>query len=276
MTTARAFAPAKINLTLHVIGQRADGYHLLDSLVVFSDIGDRISVAPLDRLRLQVVGPMAAGVPDGDDNLVLRAARLIGVTGADITLEKHLPMAAGIGGGSSDAAAVLRALAQSHGVAVANHVLSLGADLPVCMAAKTVRMSGIGEDIVAVDTVPALSAVLVNPGVAINTPDVFGALERRDGAAMAEIPAFVDVPDCVDWLRLQRNDMQPAAIGLMPVIGNVLAALEQSGALFARMSGSGATCFGLYASEAAARIAAKALSAEQTGWWVQPTVLAAN
>ncbi|MBL4768771.1 MAG: 4-(cytidine 5'-diphospho)-2-C-methyl-D-erythritol kinase [Rhodobacteraceae bacterium] len=276
MTTARAFAPAKINLTLHVTDQRADGYHLLDSLVVFADIGDWISVASLDRLQLQVVGPMAAGVPNGDTNLVLRAARLAGVTEADITLEKHLPMASGIGGGSSDAAAVLRALAQSHGVSVPDNVLSLGADLPVCLAAKTARMSGIGEDILIIETVPALPAVLVNPGHAISTPEVFNALELCDGVSMAEIPVFADVADCVDWLRHQRNDMQPAALKLAPVIGDVLVALDQSGAIFARMSGSGATCFGLYESETAAHKAAKALRVGNTDWWVQPTVLSAT
>ncbi|MBV1926839.1 MAG: 4-(cytidine 5'-diphospho)-2-C-methyl-D-erythritol kinase, partial [Rhodobacteraceae bacterium] len=272
---ARAFAPAKINLTLHVTGRRADGFHLLDSLVVFADIGDQVSVSRLDRLRLQVTGPMAAGVPDGADNLVLRAARLTGVAGADITLEKHLPMAAGIGGGSSDAAAVLRALAQSHGAAIPDNVLTLGADVPVCLAAKSARMSGIGETVEAVDQMPTLHAVLVNPGIAISTPKVFRALDRHDGAAMADIPRFGDAFDCVQWLRRQRNDLQPASIKLAPAIGDVLAALGQSGAIFARMSGSGATCFGLYETEVAARSAAKTLSADNAGWWVQSTNLAA-
>jgi 4-diphosphocytidyl-2-C-methyl-D-erythritol kinase len=276
MTAARAFAPAKINLTLHVTGQRADGFHLLDSLVVFADIGDRISISPLDRLRLQVIGPMAAGVPDGDDNLVLHAARFLGVTGADITLEKHLPMASGIGGGSSDAAAVLRALRQSHKAVIPDDVLSLGADVPVCLPAKSARMSGIGEDISTVENMPALPAVLVNPGIAISTPAVFHALERKDGSAMASIPAFGDAMECVDWLCRQRNDLQPAAIELAPVIDDVLAALGQSGAKFARMSGSGATCFGLYETKSAAQKAAKSLRASHTGWWIQQTMLAAN
>ncbi len=273
MTTARAFAPAKINLTLHVTGRRTGGFHLLDSLVVFADIGDRISVSPFDRLRLQVVGPMAAGVPDGRDNLVLQAACLAGVSTADIALEKHLPMASGIGGGSSDAAAVLRALVQSHDVTIPGNVLSLGADVPVCLAAKPARMSGIGEDILPVDNMPALPAVLVNPGVAISTPEVFGVLEVRDGSAMAGIPKFIDALDCVEWLRRQRNDLQPAAIKLAPVIADVLTSLEQTGAMFARMSGSGATCFGLYETEAKARAGAKTLNADRNGWWVQPTIL---
>ncbi|MBV1895139.1 MAG: 4-(cytidine 5'-diphospho)-2-C-methyl-D-erythritol kinase [Rhodobacteraceae bacterium] len=273
---ARAFAPAKINLTLHVTGQRADGFHLLDSLVVFAEIGDQVSVSRLDRMRLQVTGPLAAGVPDGADNLVLRAARLTGVAGADIILEKHLPMAAGIGGGSSDAAAVIRAMVQSHGIPIPDNVLDLGADVPVCLMAKSARMSGIGETVVAVDQMPTLHAVLVNPGIAISTPKVFHALDRRDGAAMDDIPKFADAMDCVQWLRRQRNDLQPAAIKLAPAISDVLTALGQSGAIFARMSGSGATCFGLYESEIAARSAARTLSTDNTGWWVQSTSLAAN
>ena len=273
---ARAFAPAKINLTLHVTGQRADGFHLLDSLVVFADIGDQVSVSRLDRMRLQVTGPLAAGVPDGANNLVLRAARLTGVAGADIILEKHLPMAAGIGGGSSDAAAVIRAMVQSHGIPIPDNVLDLGADVPVCLMAKSARMSGIGETVVAVDQMPTLHAVLVNPGIAISTPKVFRAVDRRDGAAMDDIPKFADAMDCVQWLRRQRNDLQPAAIKLAPAISDVLTALGQSGAIFARMSGSGATCFGLYESEIAARSAARTLSTDNTGWWVQSTSLAAH
>jgi 4-diphosphocytidyl-2-C-methyl-D-erythritol kinase len=276
MTTVRAFAPAKINLTLHVTGRRADGFHLLDSLVVFADIGDRISVSLFDRLRLQVTGPMATDVPVGDENLVLKAARFMGVTGADITLEKHLPMSSGIGGGSSDSAAVLRALAQIHSLPVPDELQRLGADVPVCLTAKTARMSGIGEDVATVDDMPTLPAVLINPGVAISTPEVFRALECRNGAAMANLPTFSDAAECVDWLRHQRNDLQPAAITLAPVIGDVLTALEQSGAMFARMSGSGATCFGLFKTKAAARAAAKLLQAENAGWWVQSTNLAAN
>lgn len=274
MTAVKVFAPAKINLTLHVTGRRADGFHLLDSLVVFADVGDWISVSRSDALRLQVVGPMAKGIPVNEDNLVLRAAYLAGVSGADITLEKHLPMASGIGGGSSDAAATLRALQRSHGAAIPNDVLSLGADVPVCMLARTARMLGIGNVVEVVDTVPSLPAVLVNPGVGIQTPDVFQLLERRDGAVMPDIPAFDDLKSCVDWLRVQRNDLQPPATALAPEINDVLSTLDRRGAMLARMSGSGATCFGIFESAGVAEAAARNLRAAHPDWWIESTVLA--
>lgn len=273
MMTVRAFAPAKINLTLHVTGQRADGYHLLDSLVVFADIGDQILVRPADRLQVCVTGPMAAGVPVDDSNLVLRAARLAGVDDAAIEIEKHLPVAAGIGGGSSDAAAVLRALAESHQAAMPD-VLALGADVPVCLAGCTARMSGIGEQIDPVSDVPPLPVVLINPGFSVHTPDVFDALTKRNGAKMPEIPAFSGVIACGDWLRDQRNDLQAAAIKTQPVILQVLEALAGNGALLARMSGSGATCFGVFETQETAQDVAKALALSHPDWWVRATVLA--
>jgi 4-diphosphocytidyl-2-C-methyl-D-erythritol kinase len=269
MASTRAFAPAKINLTLHVTGRRADGYHLLDSLVVFADFGDSIALHAGHGLTLTVSGPMAVGVPLGDDNLVLRAARLAGAADIAIHLEKHLPAAAGIGGGSSDAAAVLRGLG-AHGV----DALALGADLPVCLLARTARMSGIGEIVRPVDGIPPLPAVLVNPGVAVPTPAVFRAMTRHDGAPMPAIPRFKTVTDCTVWLAAQRNDLEPPAIALAPVIAVTLAKLRATGALLARMSGSGATCFGLFPDSAAAQTAAQTLAAAHPDWWVQPTVLA--
>lgn len=271
MATSEAFAPAKINLTLHVTGQRPDGYHLLDSLVVFADIGDRITVRQGRGLHLSVSGPMAEGVPVDESNLVLRAARAAGVRDASIQLDKHLPAAAGIGGGSSDAAATLRALSRSHG-ATCDDPLSLGADVPVCMLARTARMRGIGDIVAPLDGVPPLPAVLVNPGVSVPTPDVFRTLDRRDGPAMPEIPGFADATACVRWLSEQRNDMQAAAIRLQPVIDTVLSELDGQGALLARMSGSGATCFGLFETRAQAEAAAGAIAAVHR-WWVRPTML---
>ncbi|AVO38302.1 4-(cytidine 5'-diphospho)-2-C-methyl-D-erythritol kinase [Pukyongiella litopenaei] len=268
------FAPAKINLTLHVTGRRADGYHLLDSLVVFADLGDRVAVAPDTGLSLTVTGPMAGGVPTGPDNLVLRAARLAGVTGAAITLDKHLPAAAGIGGGSSDAAATLRVLRDRLGVAMPAP-LALGADVPVCLAARTARMRGIGENVEPVSGLPPLPAVLVNPGVSVATPDVFRRLSRRDGSAMDDIPAFADARACADWLRGQRNDLEAPARALAPGIGTVLTALGDSGAALVRMSGSGATCFGLFTDTATARQAAGQIAAANPGWWVRSTILGA-
>lgn len=271
----RAFAPAKINLALHVTGRRADGYHLLDSLVVFADLGDHVRLRPAPGLTLRVGGPMAEGVPVDARNLALRAARAAGAENVTIQLEKHLPAASGIGGGSSDAAAVLRALRDGCGLALPD-LLVLGADLPVCMAARTARMSGIGENVAPVDGIPPLSAVLVNPGIALSTPAVFAALSHRDGARMDDIPAFPDAAQCAAWLRQQRNDLEGPACALEPAIADCLAALTGQGALLARMSGSGATCFGLFASPADAARAAGALGALRPDWWVRETLLAAE
>lgn len=268
--TQEEFAPAKINLTLHVTGQRADGYHLLDSLVVFADLGDRLTLQLADEAMLTVTGSMAAGVPVGADNLVRRAADVMGLTLA-IRLQKELPAAAGIGGGSSDAAAVLRgavALVPEKRLP-ADRGLSLGADLPVCLMAQAARMQGIGEIVSPVADLPDLHAVLINPGVGVSTAAIFRNLARKDNAAMpATLPRWQDAADLAAWLGGQRNDMQPAALAEAPVIGTVIAALAASdGCLLARMSGSGATCFGLYADPADAARAAQALA--RPGWWVR-------
>lgn len=269
--TAEAFAPAKINLTLHVTGRRPDGYHLLDSLVVFAGIGDRVTARPADRLILDVTGPMAAGVPVDGTNLVLRAAAAMGVTGARITLEKHLPAAAGIGGGSSDAAAAMRALARLTGRgAPVDGGLSLGADLPVCLTARPARMAGIGDVVTPLDGLPALWAVLVNPRSAVPTGAVFAALERSDNAPMpADLPRFADAASLAGWLAGQRNDLEPPARAILPAIGSVLSAIGATrGCLLVRMSGSGATCFGLYAHASEAEAAAASLAAAHRDWWI--------
>ncbi len=271
---ASEFAPAKVNLTLHVTGRRADGYHLLDSLVVFARVGDRVTVARSATPVLRVTGPMAAEVPGGDENLAMRAARLFDEPVA-ITLDKRLPVASGLGGGSSDAAAVLRALARltHRPLPEAARVLALGADAPVCLAARTRRMRGIGARLDEVPAVPALPAVLLNPGIGVATPEVFARLETNQGTAMAEVPAFAGARGCIGWLAAQRNDLEAPARVLAPVIGEALGALEDAGALLARMSGSGATCFGLFADNDSAARAATAISARAPGWWVRATVL---
>ncbi|MFU8778292.1 MAG: 4-(cytidine 5'-diphospho)-2-C-methyl-D-erythritol kinase [Roseovarius sp.] len=268
------FAPAKINLSLHVTGRRADGYHLLDSLVVFADVGDRLSLRPAPETRLSVTGPMAGGVPVGADNLVLRAAALMGIA-AEITLDKHLPAAAGIGGGSSDAAACLRALSKMSGQAVPRDVLALGADVPVCLRARAARMRGIGEDVTPVDGLPILDAVLVNPGVPVSTPAIFRRLLSRDNPAMSEeLPPWPDAEALIAWLATQRNDLQDAAIAEEPVVADVLREIVATpGCALARMSGSGATCYGLYPDAATAKGAAQALSTARPGWWVRATRL---
>lgn len=265
----REFAPAKINLALHVVGQRADGYHLLDSVVVFAGVGDWVTAAPAERLSLTVSGPFAAGLTGGD-NLVLRAARALGVQAA-IGLEKHLPIASGIGGGSADAAAALRVLAALAGVALpeAVAVLALGADVPVCLAGRPVRMQGVGEVLTALPALPECHVVLVNPGVAVPTPAVFKALPDKDNPAMSAMPACRSAAELAAWLGDQRNDLEAPAIALAPVIAEVKAALQaRPGCLLARMSGSGATCFGLFADAGLAQAAAKALRAGAPAWWV--------
>lgn len=268
-----AFAPAKINLTLHVTGRRADGYHLLDSLVAFCDVGDVIRVRSAPDLSLQVTGPKAAGVPTDGANLVLQAAQLMRPEGqgAEIVLEKHLPAAAGIGGGSSDAAAALRALSEHWGTELpaSSDLLSLGADVPVCMDPGSWRMEGIGETLSRVSALPQCEILLVNPGVSVSTPAVFRSLTSPVNAPMpGELPHWKTAAELSHWLGGQRNDLQAPAIALQPVIGSVLEVLEATGALFWAMSGSGATCFALFLPKSGeARRASEAIRAAQPEWW---------
>lgn len=270
MTAVEAFAPAKINLTLHVTGRRQDGYHLLDSLVMFADLGDRVKVRPARCSSLTVTGPMAAGVPSGPDNLVQRAADLIGITAA-ITLEKHLPSAAGLGGGSSDAAATLKALSLMSGRPVPKETLTLGADVPVCLLTRATRMRGIGEDLSQVSGVPPLHAVLINPGVPLSTAAVFRHLAQPDNPPMPKtLPRWGQAADLMHWLTQQRNDLETPAIAELSEIAQVIARLRATpGCQMARMSGSGATCFGLYESAEKAWMAANRLAVDCPGWWVR-------
>ncbi len=268
-----AFAPAKINLTLHVTGLRDDGYHLLDSLVVFADVGDRVSAQPADRLDLRMTGPQAHTVPTGDDNLVLRAARLLDAQrGAAITLNKHLPVASGIGGGSSDAAACLHALATLWDMPLPdrNRIAQLGADLPVCLTARAARMSGAGEVLTPVN-LPPLYLVLVNPGVTLSTGQVFDALSAKVNQPMpADLSDWANAPELARWLAAQRNDLELPARALAPAIGVVLNRIAATpDCLLARMSGSGATCFGLYDNRAAADFAARDIADRHPDWWVR-------
>ena len=261
--TVKAFAPAKINLTLHVTGQRADGYHLLDSLVVFADVGDWITVEPTAdaKLNLTVSGPLADGVPNDESNLVMRAARLSGLDTGLIALEKHLPAEAGIGGGSSDAAATLRAIAELTGTDVPSGTEFLGADVPVCLAAQAARMRGTGEIVEQVQNFPKLHAILVNPGIPVPTPAVFGAMTDRNNPPMPDqLPSFKSAREVLLWLADMRNDLEPAARSLFPDITMVLAKLSAlSGVYLTRMSGSGSTCFALFESQGLAEFGAKDL-----------------
>lgn len=274
--SVEAFAPAKVNLTLHVTGRRSDGYHLLDSLVVFPDVGDRLSFAPAEDLSLEVCGPLAEGVPTDGRNLCLRAALLLGTTkGALITLEKHLPHGAGIGGGSADAAATLRGLSALWGLPLptADRAAALGADVPVCLfAPKAMVMCGIGEVLRPAPVLPAFSMLLVNPRVETPTGAIFAALASRGGIEnppMPEMPAgFADLTELAVWLRLTRNDLERAASDFAP-ISDVKSAIEaHPGCALARMSGSGSSCFGIFASAGPAEAAAAAIRRAYPDWWV--------
>lgn len=278
------FAPAKLNLYLHVTGRRDDGYHLLDSLVAFAGVGDRLSARPSRTLALSVDGPFAAGVPSDDGNLVIRAAKALAAAldrapAADLRLTKALPVASGIGGGSADAAATLRALMRLWGAelpapALADLALRLGADVPVCLLGRTCRLSGIGERL---DPAPPLSGhaiVLVNPGKAVSTPAVFRARTGPFSPAAPPDEAPADAQALAAALAACRNDLAPPAIALEPAIAEVLAALEaEATCLLARMSGSGATCVGLFATPAAARDSAAQIARAHPAWWVAPTTL---
>lgn len=270
--TVKEFAPAKINLSLHVTGQLPNGYHLLDSLVVFAEIGDWVSLSASDKTALSVTGPRAYGVPVDGRNLVLKAAALYPALAAEITLEKHLPPASGIGGGSSDAAATLRALSRLAGARLPAEkaVLTLGADVPVCLAARPCRMQGIGNELSDLPDVPDCHLVLVNPLVEVPTQEVFRALPRKDNAAMpSTLPALSCFEGLIDFLVQQRNDLEAPAIAQQPVIADVLLSLgETGGCALARMSGSGATCFGLYPTATAAQVAAQRIEALKPDWWV--------
>ena len=266
--TTEAFAPAKINLTLHVTGQRADGYHLLDSLVAFADVGDRLAFTPGPELSLSVTGPFAAGVPEDARNLVWQAALMVGFSG-HIKLEKHLPHGAGIGGGSSDAAAVLRSFDAPA------QAVSLGADVPVCLRAKAQRMRGIGEDLTTLPDFPRLWAVLANPGVTVPTPKVFAALQTKANPPMPDtLPPRLSARAMIDWLRAMRNDLEAPAMAIQPAIGTVLVELSRlPGAALCRMSGSGATCFALFEDQGLSEIAARDLARAHPDWWVRDCAL---
>ncbi|HEX3538265.1 MAG TPA: 4-(cytidine 5'-diphospho)-2-C-methyl-D-erythritol kinase [Stellaceae bacterium] len=282
-----AFAPAKVNLYLHVTGRRADGYHLLDSLVAFADVGDEVTAAPAPEFSLSVGGPEAAALAGTlDDNLVLRAARRLaayyGITaGAALHLQKRLPIASGIGGGSSDAAAAARALSRlgqaplDAGAAAA--LAELGADIPACLAAAPVWVGGTGEELSAAGTLPEISIVLANPRKPLPTADVFRARTGPFSSAARFMPLPADAAALAAALALRRNDLTEAAIGLIPEIATVLNRLARlPGALLARMSGSGATCFALFGDRAAAVHAGDTLAVSQPGWWIAPGRLLAD
>jgi 4-diphosphocytidyl-2-C-methyl-D-erythritol kinase len=278
-STLTETAPAKINLTLRVLGRRADGYHELESLVVFADLADKLTLKPGDTVALDVAGPFAAVSGKVSDNLVLKAVNALreragGVKAGRFDLEKNIPVAAGVGGGSADAAAALRLLARANDIPLDDERLvdaarAVGADVPVCLASKARIMRGVGEQLSPPLHLPRLPAVLVNPGVAVATRDVFAKLVIPHQGEPLREPPF-SFTGTVAFLRGHGNDLTDAAIACAPVIADVLAELQDlPGQLLARMSGSGATCFALFSSPAEASAATRALQTRHANWWVK-------
>lgn len=283
----REFAPAKLNLYLHITGRRPDGYHDLDSLVAFASIGDEVALRPAKKFRFEITGDQAAALEneDSETNLVVKAARSLSeLTGkpldVHIALVKNLPVASGIGGGSSDAAAVLRALAQHWGLdkndpRIARAAALHGQDVPVCLRIENTYMTATG--VLPSEKMPLAHIVLVNPGKGLPTPAVYKDF-REKGDAFSPLRRFEKTPETVEEfisaLRARRNDLCAPAQRLMPEIAEIIAALEASDeCLLARMSGSGATCFGLYADATAAKSIAVQLQAYRPRWWIKAGVI---
>lgn len=284
---------AKVNLTLRVVGRRVDGYHDIESVVAFADCADRLTLAPGSKLTLQTTGPLAAECGEAADNLVLVAAKLLGERVPDLkagafTLDKVLPVAAGIGGGSADAAAALRLLARLNGLELDDErllevALSAGADVPVCLASRACDMSGVGERLLPL-SIPKMPCVLVNPRAGVATRAVFEGLGLRNGELLvgaSDVIQATDWPDTgaslEDWveaLASASNDLEAPAMRIQPLIAEVLAALNAAnGAWLARMSGSGATCFAIFENTAEAQRAAQKIQTDHPSWWVHAGVL---
>ncbi|MGH6712949.1 MAG: 4-(cytidine 5'-diphospho)-2-C-methyl-D-erythritol kinase [Bradyrhizobium sp.] len=284
---------AKVNLTLRVVGRRTDGFHDLESVVAFADCADRLTLTPGSELTLQMSGPLAQACGETSDNLVLKATRLLaervpGLKSGSFTLEKVLPVAAGIGGGSADAAAALRLLAKLNGLALDDErllevALETGADVPVCLASRACDMTGVGDTLTPL-SLPIIPCVMINPCVPVPTKDVFTALGLRNGELLVgatDIFRGTDWPesgasveDWVEVLAASTNDLEAPAMRIQPVIGEVIAALNATnGAWLARMSGSGATCFAIYENTADARRAAEKVRRDHPGWWVHSGTL---
>ncbi|WP_407166445.1 4-(cytidine 5'-diphospho)-2-C-methyl-D-erythritol kinase [Bradyrhizobium sp. ORS 111] len=285
---------AKVNLTLKVVGRRVDGFHDLESVVAFADCADRLTLKPGSELALTMEGPLADACGDTSDNLVLKAARLLGERVADLrvghfTLEKVLPVAAGIGGGSADAAAALRLLARLNELSlddtrIMDVALQTGADVPVCIGSRACDMTGVGETLLPLN-LPKLPCVMVNPRVPVATKDVFNALGLRHGELLVgatdvviQAPSWPEaggaIDDWIEALALGTNDLEAPAARIEPVISDVLSALRETAKVrLVRMSGSGATCFAIFGNDTDAQAAGEKLRAEHPGWWVHAGTL---
>ena len=278
MTTVKVLAPAKVNLALHVTGLRSDGFHLLESLVVFADVADVLHLSEAGDTKLMVSGPEAEGIPAGPDNLILRTLkRLAPDRSAQVHLVKNLPAAAGLGGGSADAAAVVRAafalwpdlVRQNRSMDHLHAELAtLGADIPMCLASTPCRADGIGEKIEHI-SLPQTPALLVNPRVSLSTPQVFQQLSDKQNGRLPVLENVSDRMSLVDFLRVQRNDLERPAVKIAPVLEDVLRHLREfEKTQLVRMSGSGATCFALFETQDAAHEAGKELAVLRPEWWV--------
>lgn len=281
-TSLALTAPAKINLALHVTGRRPDGYHLLDSIAVFADIGDVIEIAPAEALTLEVAGPFAAHAPGDRGDLAHRAAEAFfahaGLAPAvSIRVTKNIPAGAGLGGGSADAAAVLRGLDEFFDLhlpaaELARIGLTLGADVPMCLAGRALRAAGIGEDITLLREWPPLSMVLAWPGHPVSTAEAFKTLANRENAPLGAPPAAAGIAEIAAWLAECRNDLEEPALALRPEIGDALRRLRGTpGCLLARMSGSGSACFGVYPTRIVAEAAAGVIGKDRPNWWIAVT-----
>lgn len=284
---------AKVNLSLRVVGRRADGYHELESVVAFADCADRLKLEPGGELKLTITGPLAAACGDTSDNLVFKAAKLLaeavpGLKLGAFALDKVLPVAAGIGGGSADAAAALRLLARLNDLPLDDPrlqkvALATGADVPVCLLSRACDMTGVGEQLLPLK-LPSMPCVMVNPRVPVATKDVFRELGLRNGELLVGATSVLEAPawpqeggsiaDWLDVLETVANDLEAPALRIEPVIGEVLEALRDSaGVKLARMSGSGATCFAIYGTSAEAQAAAERIRRDHPGWWVHAGTL---
>ena len=284
---------AKVNLSLRVVGRRADGYHDLESVVAFADCADRLTLEPGGEIRLATTGPLAAACGETSDNLVFKAAKLLADAVPNLklgafALDKVLPVAAGIGGGSADAAAALRLLARLNNLSLDDPrlqkvALATGADVPVCLFSRACDMTGVGEQLLPL-ALPSMPCVMVNPRVPVATKDVFKELGLRNGELLVgatdvlKAPAWPEqggsIADWVEVLETVANDLEAPALRIEPVIGDVLGALRESGGVkLARMSGSGATCFAIYGVSAEAHAAAETIRRDHPGWWVHAGTL---
>lgn len=289
LSPASFVAPAKVNLALHVVGRRPDGYHLLESLIAFAgDAGDRLAINASGTAgdQLAITGPFAADVPAGPDNILLRAASFarnllagfeLALPPLAIHLDKQLPVAAGIGGGSADAAALLRMIAglsPDAADSLRRESITLGADVPMCLDGRPALVTGIGETISPLAGLPALPLLLVNPRTPVSTPAIFERLARRDNPPLPPLPAngFPEVAALAQWLSATRNDLEPPATAVVPAIDAVRTRLMTEGARLARMSGSGATVFGLFEDDRRLQGARSRIQAACPHWWVSGAV----